>query len=110
MISGYATSSGTSEFAKRQTNVAKNHFKKFLDLTLSSVGIGTYLGNPDSDTDNLVKEAIKKTIVSGVNVIDTAINYRSQKAERAVGNAIRELVEAKIVKNKIKDEILENNG
>ncbi len=98
MISGHATSSGTSEFAKRQTNVAKNHFKKFLDLTLSSVGIGTYLGNPDSDTDNLVKEAIKKTIVSGINVIDTAINYRSQKAERTVGKAVKELVETKIVK------------
>ena len=98
MISGYATPSGTAEFAKRQTNIAKNHFRKFLDLTLSSVGMGTYLGNPDSDTDNLVKEAIKKTIISGVNVVDTAINYRSQKAERAVGKAIKELVETNIVK------------
>ncbi len=98
MISGYATSSGTAGFAKRHTNVAKNHFKKFLDLTLSSIGMGTYLGNPDSATDDLVREAVKKTIVAGINVIDTAINYRAQKAERSVGTAIRELVETNTVK------------
>ncbi len=102
MISGYATSDGTTNFAKRQSSVAKNHFKNFAGLSLSSVGIGTYLGNPDDITDKLVTESTKTSVKSGINVIDTAINYRAQKAERSVGKAIAELVESGDVK---RDEI-----
>ena len=98
MISGHATPEGTANFAKRQSNVAKNHFRNFDRLTLSSVGIGTYLGNSDDSTDKLVQDAIKSSITTGINVIDTAINYRSQKAERSVGRAILELVESGNVK------------
>jgi len=93
MITGYATPEGTLNFAKRNQLAAKNHFRQFSGLTLSSIGIGTYLGNVDSITDSLVKEAIKKSVTSGINVIDTAINYRSQKAERSVGKAVYELLE-----------------
>ena len=93
MITGYATSEGTLNFAKRNQLASKNHFRLFSGLTLSSIGIGTYLGNVDSVTDDLVKEAIKKSVLSAINVIDTAINYRSQKAERSVGKAVSELVE-----------------
>jgi len=60
---------------------------------LSNIGIGTYLGEPDTRTDELVKNAVKQSVLSGVNVIDTAINYRAQKAERSVGKAISELIE-----------------
>jgi len=93
MITGYATSEGTLHFAKRNQLASKNHFRLFSGLTLSSIGIGTYLGNVDNVTDDLVKEAIKKSVLSAINVIDTAINYRSQKAERSVGKAVSELVE-----------------
>jgi aryl-alcohol dehydrogenase-like predicted oxidoreductase len=98
MISGFATPEGTANFAKRQLKVSKNHFKNFSCLTLSSMGVGTYLGNQDDLTDSLVREAIKISVVSGINVIDTAINYRAQKAERAVGKAISELIESGNVK------------
>jgi aryl-alcohol dehydrogenase-like predicted oxidoreductase len=66
------------------------------------VGIGTYLGNPDNQTDELVKNAVKQSVLSGVNVIDTAINYRAQKAERSVGKALSELIqEGKITRNQV---------
>jgi len=59
---------------------------------LSTVGLGTYLGLPDDPTDFDVYNAAKLLVLSGgVNVIDTAINYRCQKAERAVGAAVRTL-------------------
>jgi len=93
MITGYATPEGTLNFAKRNQLAAKNHFRQFNGLTLSSIGIGTYIGNADNTTDNLVKDAIKKSVLSAINVIDTAINYRSQKAERSVGRAVLELLE-----------------
>jgi aryl-alcohol dehydrogenase-like predicted oxidoreductase len=101
MIDGFATEEGTSSFAKKSDADPKN-YRIIQKLTLSNVGIGTYLGQPDSATDLLVKNAVKKSIVSGINVIDTAINYRAQKAERAVGQAISELIdEHKITRNQV---------
>ena len=93
MITGHVTPEGTANFATKNQTVEKNHYRQFLGLTLSSIGIGTYLGNADNATDILVKDAIKKSVLSGVNVIDTAINYRSQKAERSVRKAVSELIE-----------------
>ena len=92
MISGHATSEGTKSF-KQNSSINPLNFNIFENLHLSNVGIGTYLGDPDSKTDELVKNAVKQSVLSGVNVIDTAINYRAQKAERSVGKAISELVE-----------------
>ena len=94
MISGFATTDGTKTF-KQNSKVNQLNFKTFENLHLSNIGIGTYLGDPDARTDELVKNAVKQSVLSGVNVIDTAINYRAQKAERSVGKAISELVEEK---------------
>jgi aryl-alcohol dehydrogenase-like predicted oxidoreductase len=91
MISGFATPSGTKKFSEKFGKIQAN-YKIFDNLVLSNVGIGTYLGNPDSQTDSLVSEATKKSILSGINVIDTAINYRAQKSERSVGKAVSELI------------------
>jgi aryl-alcohol dehydrogenase-like predicted oxidoreductase len=101
MISGNCTAEGTKKFAQN-SGVNQVNFNEFQNLTLSNVGIGTYLGEPDTKTDQLVTDAVKQSIVSGVNVIDTAINYRSQKAERSVGKAISELIqEGKISRDQI---------
>ena len=102
MISGFATPEGTKNFMTEHNDIPEKNFNLFQDLSLSNVGIGTYLGNPDSDTDNMVKNAVKKSILAGINIIDTAINYRAQKAERSVGQAISELVnENKISRDEI---------
>jgi len=101
MISGNATLEGTTKFAEN-SGVNEANFKKFANLLLSNVGIGTYLGDADSKTDELVTNAVKQSILSGINVVDTAINYRSQKAERSVGKAITELIEeGKITRDQI---------
>jgi aryl-alcohol dehydrogenase-like predicted oxidoreductase len=101
MISGFATTDGTTNFVQN-LGINSFNFNKFEDLFLSNVGIGTYLGDSDNKTDELVKNAVKQSILSGLNVIDTAINYRSQKAERSVGKAISELIaEKKITRDQI---------
>ncbi|MDH3677004.1 MAG: aldo/keto reductase [Nitrosopumilus sp.] len=101
MITGFATKEGTERFTKRSI-ADKTNFKKFHNLIFSNVGMGTYLGDADDKTDKAVKNAVKQSILSGVNVIDTAINYRAQKAERAVGAAISELIqEKKITRDEI---------
>lgn len=58
-------------------------------LELSSIGIGTYLGNADEATDLSYTRAIVRAVQLGVNVIDTAANYRFQRSERAVGEALK---------------------
>lgn len=101
MISGSASAEGTQKFAKN-SGVNAGNFKKFENLFLSNVGIGTYLGDTDTQTDQLVTNAVKQSILLGVNVVDTAINYRSQKAERSVGKAISELIkDGKISRDEI---------
>ena len=94
MILGFATAEGTAKFASKHTDIPSQNYKKIHDLTLSNVGIGTYLGDATDSVDAMVTTAVKTSIESGINVVDTAINYRSQKAERSVGKAISELIES----------------
>jgi aryl-alcohol dehydrogenase-like predicted oxidoreductase len=60
-------------------------------LAVSTLGIGTYLGNPDEATDHAYTEAVIAAVESGFNVVDSAINYRLQRSERSIGAAIAEL-------------------
>ncbi len=64
------------------------NYKNFLDLKLSEIGIGTYLGNLDEETNKNYKETIKKGIELGINVIDTAINYRDMESERVIAEVL----------------------
>jgi len=63
----------------------------------SSIGLGTYLGHADDQTDQLYREAIVEALRLGCNVIDTAINYRNQRSERAIGQALAEAIEKQTV-------------
>ncbi|KAG2500333.1 hypothetical protein HYH03_001909 [Edaphochlamys debaryana] len=61
-------------------------------LKLSTLGVGTYLGNPDHRTDDLVAAAVIESVLNGWNVIDTASNYRYGHAETAIGSALDALL------------------
>lgn len=84
----FATKDGTAKFASRFNDAGKGHFRAAHDLQLSSIGIGTYLGNWDEETDKNYVEAIVRFVELGGNVIDTAINYRFQRSERNIGKAL----------------------
>ncbi len=90
---GSATAEGTLRFAaKFQGQAAPGNYREIRGgLVLSSIGIGTYLGEPDVATDKAYTAAIVAAVESGINVIDTAINYRLQRSERSVGAALNEL-------------------
>ncbi len=90
---GFATPEGTLRYAARfQGRSAAGHFREIPGgLVLSSIGIGTYLGEPDTATDSAYTDAIVSTVENGCNVIDSAINYRFQRSERAVGAALKAL-------------------
>jgi aryl-alcohol dehydrogenase-like predicted oxidoreductase/nucleoside-diphosphate-sugar epimerase len=61
---------------------------------LSKIAIGTFKGDLGQEVSDEYKQAIKKSVANGINVIDTAINYRYTESEIAVGEAIRELVDS----------------
>ncbi|MCE2508120.1 MAG: aldo/keto reductase [Nitrosopumilaceae archaeon] len=92
MLQGHATPEGTKKFAASSPAGISN-YRTFGSLTLSSVGMGTYLGDSDDATDATVESAVAESVRRGVNVLDTAINYRSQKAERALGRAVSKMVQ-----------------
>jgi aryl-alcohol dehydrogenase-like predicted oxidoreductase len=89
-----ATKDGTTRYAgKFGGRAAEGHFRGAHGLMLSSIGIGTYLGQPDAKTDQSYTDAIVAAVESGINVIDAAINYRFQRSERSIGAAIQQLAQ-----------------
>jgi aryl-alcohol dehydrogenase-like predicted oxidoreductase len=94
-LPGSATTEGTTAYRERfRDTAAEGHFRFEQNLWLSSVGVGTYLGGADEETDRSYADAITRAVELGVNVIDTAANYRFQRSERSVGEAIKNLTAA----------------
>ncbi len=96
-LPGRATPEGTRRFRDRgidDRNLPSGHFRTAPgDLAVTTLGLGTYIGSPDAGTDLAVEQAVTICLTSGrVNVLDTAINYRYQRAERSLGRAIQRLV------------------
>jgi aryl-alcohol dehydrogenase-like predicted oxidoreductase len=95
-IPGRATPEGTAAFRGRgveNRHLPPSHFRLAPgNLTVSSLGLGTYIGAPDAETDRAVEHSVTICLTSSrVNVLDTAINYRYQRAERSVGRALAQL-------------------
>ncbi len=95
---GLATTTGTERFRARaveRRHLPESHFRAAPGgLAVSSLGLGTYIGPPDAPTDLAVEHSVAVCVTSGrVNVVDTAINYRHQRAERSVGRALARLFE-----------------
>jgi aryl-alcohol dehydrogenase-like predicted oxidoreductase len=94
-ITNNATTEGTARYRDRFHDAAEGHFRQQQQLWLSSIGVGTYLGDADERTDRAYTDAVVSAIELGANVIDTAANYRFQRSERAIGTAFRKLTDAK---------------
>lgn len=93
MLKGRATADATASYASRFQNLPGN-FRSVLGSSVSSIGIGTYLGEPDDETDRGYDASLKAALRGGINLIDTAVNYRFQRSERVIGKALSELVAA----------------
>lgn len=92
-LAGFATPEGTARYRDRfAARAAAGHFRQCNELWLSSLGVGTYLGEHDDATDELYARAVARVLELGCNVIDTAINYRFQRSERSIAAALGALV------------------
>src|SRR4051812_30731201 len=94
LLPGSATSAGTERFRKRFANGHGDHFYRALadGPVVSSLGLGTYLGECDDGEDARYVATVIAAVGKGINLFDTAINYRCQRSERAIGEAIRILI------------------
>lgn len=98
-IAGYATIEGTKRYAEHfSEELPKEHFRETKGLFLSSVGLGSYLGEPDDATDKAYEKTFAETFKCGVNVFDTAINYRAQRSERSFGRALTRAIHEGIIR------------
>jgi len=82
---------------------ARGNFREQQGLHMSSIGLGTYLGHWDDHTDRSYQQAITRALELGCNVIDSAINYRFQRSERAIGAALKQMFSAGTV---ARDEVI----
>jgi len=97
-----ATAEGTVRYAEKFREIAaEGHFRKAERLTVSSLGIGTYLGQANDSTDASYTAAMVAAVESGINLIDTAINYRMQRSERTVGTALKVLGHKGITRDEV---------
>jgi aryl-alcohol dehydrogenase-like predicted oxidoreductase len=92
MHTGYATPEGSARYAARfPSHQANSFFRDAQGLTVSSLGIGSYLGAMDSATDGSYALSVVSAVRNGINFIDTSLNYRNQHSEVAIGGAIEAL-------------------
>ena len=103
MLAGYATVEGTAAYRQRFARTcAEGHFRSSAELWLSSIGVGTYLGDADERTDALYAAAMTRAVEMGCNVLDTAINYRHQRSERVIGRVLAtQIREGKVTRDAI---------
>ncbi|MBM4345607.1 MAG: aldo/keto reductase, partial [Deltaproteobacteria bacterium] len=88
----YATEAGTQRFAARHGGLsAADAYSSVGRMRVSSVGLGTYTGPATDEADDQYEQAVTDAVRRGINVFDTASNYRHQRSERAIGRALRGL-------------------
>jgi aryl-alcohol dehydrogenase-like predicted oxidoreductase len=91
MIAGVASATATDRYRQRFPSAHPHHFRRLQDLQVSSIGLGTYLGDSDDATDARYAEAIRTALRAGCNLFDAAINYRCQRSERVIGAVLASL-------------------
>ena len=90
-----ATTAGTRRLSDRDDGARTDFRRPFpRRLTVSALGVGTYLGDCTEEDDAGYAHTLRAAILHGVNLIDTASNYRCQRSERVVGRTIEELISA----------------
>ena len=91
LLAGRATPAGTARYGARVAAKLASDFLRPLSgerILVSSIGLGSYLGECDEADDIRYADTAHHAIATGINLLDTAINYRCQRSERAFGKAL----------------------
>lgn len=87
-----ATTEATYNYAKQFSNY-KDFYIKHNDLIFSKLGLGTFNKEPYKEENYVFHyiEGVKTAVKNGINLIDTASNYRYGQSEKEIGEALKEL-------------------
>lgn len=93
-ISGHASPQATRRYRQRFKTIVQDDFynQTTNGLFLSSIGIGTYLGEANDEVDLSYYNSIKYALINGINVIDTAVKYRNMRSEKVISSILRSLI------------------
>lgn len=84
-----ATAAGTTRYRDALAPAVPGvHFRELAGVLVSSIGLGTYLGEETDAADAAYGQAIVDAVNLGCNLFDTAINYRAQRSERVLGQTV----------------------
>ncbi len=89
MISGHADLKGTSVYFQKESDMPVRQSPFF---SVSPIALGTHLGDMTDSDSALYQDAIRYGLMHGINMVDTALNYRGMKSERDVGAVLRLLL------------------
>lgn len=87
MLRGHATEAGTRAYADRFASFP-GFYREAQGLTVSTLGIGSYLGEMDEVADANYEQAFVAALRGGINFLDTSLNYRHQRSEQNIGAAL----------------------
>ncbi|AXX93197.1 aldo/keto reductase [Malaciobacter molluscorum LMG 25693] len=89
----YATAQSTLNYAKKFSHY-QDFYIKHNDLIFSKLGLGTFNKEPYKEENYVFHyiEGVKEAIRNGINLIDTASNYRYGQSEKEIAIAIKELI------------------
>ncbi len=95
MLTGRATAAGTARYgARAAAKLAADYLRPLTHdgVLVSSIGLGSYLGECDEADDIRYADTAHHALATGINLLDTAINYRCQRSERSFGKALSRAV------------------
>ena len=96
MITGWAKLEETASYLKKH-GWSEGTIRKNPMFVISPIGLGNHLGSVEDVDSEAYVEATKYALENGMNVLDTAINYRGMRSEKDLGRGIREAMENGIV-------------
>src|SRR4051794_27572848 len=92
LLAGHATPEGTARYAARHAaGTGAGFYRPLAGVRVGSLGIGTSRGEPDDAADAAYAATLRSALARGINLVDTAVNYRCQRSERTLGRVLRAL-------------------
>jgi hypothetical protein len=92
-LKNFASIADTKLYSEKHKNLKFNSLGR-TDLLVSEVGFGGYRIDIRSP---LNRDALKKALLSGINLIDTSSNYTDGNSELLIGEVLQELVNANML-------------
>jgi aryl-alcohol dehydrogenase-like predicted oxidoreductase len=84
-----ATADGLWGYRDRHRETfGRTYFRRCGDGVVASLGLGTRPGAATPAVDTSYRDVVTEALDGGCNVVDTAIDYRHQRSERAIGRAL----------------------